>query len=104
MSPATGDDPGTVGRPAPILPAILLLLALLGPQEEQPVDWQQDPAGQYLVTISHSESEAGLLDCRTVIILIAGTLGHWDRLPPARKLHCLHLAVFFPDILKELEK
>ena len=48
MSSAAGDAPRTVGGPAPILPTVLLLLALLGPQEEEAVVGQQDPVNTTL--------------------------------------------------------
>ena len=37
VSPGAGDAAAPVGGPAPVLPAVLLLLALLGPQEEEAV-------------------------------------------------------------------
>ena len=42
VSPGAGDAAATVGGPAPVLPAVRLLLALLGAQEKQTVVRQQD--------------------------------------------------------------
>ena len=42
MPPPAGDAAGAVGRSAPELPRVSLLLALLRPQEEQAVVGQQD--------------------------------------------------------------
>ena len=41
MASLAGDAPSNVGGPAPVLPAVLLLLALLGPQEEQAIVREQ---------------------------------------------------------------
>ena len=42
VCPGTGDAAAPVGGPAPVLPAVRLLLALLGAQEKQTVVRQQD--------------------------------------------------------------
>ena len=42
VSPGAGDAAAPVGGPAPVLPAVRLLLALLGAQEKQTVVRQQD--------------------------------------------------------------
>ena len=44
VSPPAGDVPRAVAGPAPVQPTVRLLLALLGPQEEQAVVREQDPA------------------------------------------------------------
>ena len=51
MASLAGHVAGTVGRPAPVLPTVLRLLALLGPQEEEAVVWQEDPESRTLLHV-----------------------------------------------------
>ena len=65
VSPGAGDAAAPVGGPAPVLPAVRLLLALLGAQEKQTVVRQQDPEtlGQFKVLFSSSTIKFYLLIC-----------------------------------------
>ena len=66
MASLAGDTACYVCRPAPVLPAVLLLLALLGPQEEQTIVREQYAVGPGVIPGSgHRLSISEPLDLRS---------------------------------------
>ena len=49
MPPLAGHTANIIGGSAPVLPAVLLLLALLGPQEEEAVVGEENAVGPRVI-------------------------------------------------------
>ena len=98
VSSPAGDIPRTVAGPAPVLPTVRLLLALLGPQEEQTMVGQQDPAGHQYQHYQHYQQRTAGLSSLSYIS------ARWDRTGQAATRQKTAFAAFRGIFCEQFQK